>query len=127
MNKILFVALGGAIGSSLRFFLSALIPRVLGRIFLWGTFSVNIIGSLLIGILWAYFENNFSNYNLKLFLVVGILGGFTTFSSFSLEALNLFKTDGIRTALLYIFATNIFGILAAFMGYYLSKEIISIT
>jgi len=126
MNKILFVALGGAIGSSLRFFLSALIPKVLGRIFLWGTFSVNIIGSLLIGIMWAYFENNLSNYNLKLFLVVGLLGGFTTFSSFSLETINLFKTEGIRIALLYIFSTNIFGILAAFGGYYISKQIISV-
>ncbi len=127
MNKLLFVALGGAIGSSLRFFLSAIIPKVLGRIFLWGTFSVNVIGSLFIGILWAYFENNLSNYNLKLFLVVGLLGGFTTFSSFSLETINLFKTDGMRSAIIYILATNTFGILAAFGGYYLSKEIMSIS
>jgi len=122
MDKVLYVALGGAIGSSFRYILSAIIPQVIGKVFLWGTLSVNIIGSLLIGILWAYFENNLSQFNLKLFLIVGILGGFTTFSSYALETINLFKTDGIRIVILYILATNIFGILAAFGGYYITKQ-----
>lgn len=126
MNKILLVALGGAVGSSFRYILAAAIPKLIGKIFLWGTFSVNVIGSILIGILWAYFENNVSSFNLKLFLVVGVLGGFTTFSSFALESINLFKTDDFATALFYIFATNIFGLLGAFGGYYLSKEVLTI-
>jgi len=124
MDKILFVALGGAIGSSFRYAISVLTVKTLGKLVLWATFSVNIIGSLFIGVLWAYFENNTSSDNLKLFLVVGILGGFTTFSSFTIETISLFKTDGIRNALLYLFASNIFGILAAVLGYYLSKQII---
>ena len=126
MDKILFVALGGAIGSSFRYAISVLTVKTLGKLVLWATFSVNIIGSLFIGVLWAYFENNTSSDNLKLFLVVGILGGFTTFSSFTIETISLFKTDGIRNALLYLFASNIFGILAAVLGYYLSKQIITI-
>lgn len=125
MNKILLVALGGAIGSSFRYMLAAAIPRLIGKVFLWGTFSVNVIGSILIGILWAYFENEATSFNLKLFLVVGILGGFTTFSSFALESINLFKGQDIKTALFYIFATNIFGLFGAFGGYYLSKEILT--
>ncbi len=120
------MALGGAIGSSFRYILAAAIPRFIGKIFLWGTFSVNVIGSIIIGVLWAYFENESSSINLKLFMVVGILGGFTTFSSFALESINLFKTEDIRIALFYIFATNIFGLLGAFGGYYLSKEILTI-
>ncbi len=124
MDKILFVALGGAIGSSFRYAISVLTVKTLGKLVLWATFSVNIIGSLFIGVLWAYFENNTSSDNLKLFLVVGILGGFTTFSSFTIDTISLFKTDGIRNALLYLFASNIFGILAAVLGYYLSKQII---
>jgi len=126
LNKLLLVALGGALGSTFRYILAAAIPKFIGKIFLWGTFSVNIIGSILIGILWAYFENSTSSFNLKLFLVVGILGGFTTFSSFALESINLFKTDDVRMALFYIFATNIFGLLGAFGGYYLSKEILTL-
>jgi CrcB protein len=125
LNKILLVALGGAIGSSFRYLLAAAIPRIIGKIFLWGTFSVNVIGSILIGILWAYFENEATSFNLKLFLVVGILGGFTTFSSFALESINLFKSQDVRMALFYIFATNIFGLFGAIGGYYLSKEILT--
>ncbi len=126
MNKILLVALGGALGSSFRYLLAAAIPKFIGKIFLWGTFSVNVIGSILIGILWAYFEDSMSSFNLKLFLVVGMLGGFTTFSSFALESINLFRTEDVKTALFYIFATNIFGLLGAIGGYYLSKQVLTI-
>ncbi len=125
MSKLLLVALGGAIGSSFRYLLAEAIPKSTDHSFIWGTLSVNIIGALLIGILWAYFDNNTQNFGLKLFLLVGILGGFTTFSSFALENINLFRNGDIRIAFLYIFGTNIFGLLAAFGGYYISKQILT--
>ncbi len=125
MDKILFVALGGALGSSFRYILSLAIPKLLGKIAIWGTFTVNIIGALLIGILCAFYENSTVNDNVKLFLMVGILGGFTTFSSFALENLILFRNGEIRTLFIYIFATNILGLIAAFGGYYLSKGLLT--
>jgi CrcB protein len=126
MIKLLLVALGGALGSVFRFILTAAIPKSLGKTFLWGTLSVNIIGSLIIGILWAYFENSTDNQNVRIFLIVGILGGFTTYSSFALESINLFRNGDFRMAILYIFGTNVFGMLAAFGGYYLSKQLLTI-
>ncbi len=119
--RILVVALGGAFGSVFRYLLAASIPTWLGRIYLWGTFSVNVIGSLIIGMAWAFFEKHTLLINWKLFIIVGFLGGFTTFSSFSLESINLFKEGHIRLMLLYIIATNITAIVSALIGYDLFK------
>ncbi len=117
--KLLFIAAGGALGATSRYLLSMTIPTWLGRVYLWGTLSVNILGSFLIGLVWAYFSQNTGQVNLKLFLIVGLLGGFTTYSSFSLEVLNLFKNGHTQVAILYILATNTLAIAAAFAGYYL--------
>lgn len=120
--RILFVALGGAIGSVFRYLLSSAIPLWLGRVYLWGTLSVNILGSFIIGIAWAYFEQNSMFVNWRLFIIIGVLGGFTTYSSFSLEVLNLFREGQIKIAVLYIIGTNLFAISAAFGGYVLIKN-----
>lgn len=124
LYKILAVALGGALGSVFRFLLASAIPRWLGRIFLWGTLSVNILGSLLIGIAWAFFDQHQMITNWRLFIIIGILGGFTTYSSFSLEVLNLFRDGQTKTAILYILGTNLFAIGAAFGGYGITKNLI---
>ncbi len=123
--RVLLVALGGAIGSVLRYLLASAIPLWLGRIYLWGTLSVNIIGSFIIGICWAYFEENTSFYNLKIFIIIGILGGFTTYSSFSLEAINLFRDGQTKTAVFYILGTNIFALTAAWGGYAMMKNLVA--
>ncbi|MBN2745661.1 MAG: fluoride efflux transporter CrcB [Bacteroidales bacterium] len=121
--KLLLIAAGGGIGASIRYLMSMAIPTWFGRIYLWGTLSVNILGSFLIGLAWAYFAHNSDQINLRLFLIVGLLGGFTTYSSFSLEVLNLFKNGHTQVALLYILATNTLAIGAAFAGYYLLNGI----
>ena len=123
MQKILFVALGGAIGSSLRYFIST--TEVLNGGFLasWRTFIVNILGSLVIGFMFSVFETTSNFENLKVFIIIGILGGFTTFSSFALENINLIREGEIKTALYYIIATNTLGIIGAFIGYYLYKQL----
>lgn len=92
MQQLLFAGLGGFLGSALRYWISTATYRWLGESFPYGTLAVNIIGCLLIGFLMTFFEERFViNPNLRIFLTVGILGGFTTFSSFSYETMALLQ------------------------------------
>ena len=88
----MIAGLGGFLGSALRFWLSTFTYRVLGQGFPYGTLCVNVIGCFVIGFLMATFENRLIvNPNVRIFLTVGILGGFTTFSTFSYETISLLK------------------------------------
>ena len=109
----LLVALGGAIGSTLRHGAGLLALRYLDDGYPWATLSVNLLGSLLIGIITgclAFFTT--WSHEAKLLLVVGVLGGFTTFSAFSLDALLLIERGQTGAAFLYI-STSVLGALAA--------------
>lgn len=88
-----------------------------------GTLTVNLIGSALIGFLAGWFFTASPSPNLKLFLMVGILGGFTTFSSFSLDNLNLIRDGQIRATVIYVLMSNVGGISLAFGGYLLGRVI----
>lgn len=125
MYKLLLIALGGGIGSVMRFLVTVGIHQWFHKVFYWGTISVNIIGSFLIGIAWAFFENHIEQENLRFFIMLGMLGGFTTFSSFSLESLNLFKAGEIRMAIQYILISNFGGIIAAYIAYMGAQTFIS--
>lgn len=84
------IALGGALGSVLRYLLANAVQTVVGRQFPAGTMVVNVIGSLLIGVLYVWLlERTAAGATARAFWMVGVLGGFTTFSSFSLETFNL--------------------------------------
>ena len=96
MLRLLSIALGGALGSVLRYLLSRGVYQVMGSTFPWGTLSVNLVGSLAIGFLWALFETVTIAPEMRTFILVGILGGFTTFSSFTIETFNLFR-EGNRS------------------------------
>ena len=115
LKNFLLVGLGGGIGSMLRYAAALLVPS---RFFPYSTLTVNIIGSFIAGLLLGmsvkseYFLNNW-----KLFLAVGICGGFTTFSSFSAENIELLQTGKTLSALLYIASSVVLGILAAGLGY----------
>ena len=126
MTKILLLASGGAIGTLLRYSMSGLTYRAIGGMFPWGTLAVNLTGSLLIGLLWGVFEVQSISSNMRTFLFVGILGGFTTFSTFALESLNLMRDGEMRLALSNVLASNILGILLVFVGFMASKYIINI-
>ena len=123
MNKILALMIGGALGTLLRYWVSDYAIKLFDSIFPWGTFIVNLVGSLLIGICWGFFEKGQLNINTRLFLFVGLFGGFTTFSSFSLESLNLLKTGHAGTAILYMLSSNILGLLFVYLGYIFGRSL----
>lgn len=118
MKNVLYVALGGALGAAARYLLSIAIQAKSGVYFPWGTFTVNILGCLLIGLLWKLFQADMMNSSTYLLVVIGVLGGFTTFSSFGLDGLKLIEQQEIVKAGLYIIGTNIVGIGAVFVGFY---------
>lgn len=121
----MYIALGGALGSVLRYFLQGHIQKSLPGAFPMGTLGVNLLGSLLIGFLGAWFASSQpSTGHLRLFLMVGILGGFTTFSAFSLENVNLIRDGHLRLAAAYMLASNVFGIGLAFAGFGLARIVI---
>lgn len=116
--NFLFVALGGALGSVLRYFLSLVIPKVAG--FPWPTFVVNVLGCLCIGIFSGLFLKCDSlSPNLKLFLVTGFCGGFTTFSTFANENLALLQSGKFGMFIAYALASFVLGVAACFAGLYL--------
>lgn len=118
VNNFLLVAAGGAIGSILRYGTSLMIGA---RSFPFATLTVNIAESLIIGILSGLsLRNNISDYGWK-FLAVGICGGFTTFSSFSLEAFSLLQQQRYSVFLLYIVVSITAGVLSTYAGFFLSK------
>lgn len=112
----LLVGIGGALGSLGRFALQGRIQAAMAGGFPWGTMAVNLIGSALIGALAAFLETlpgAGAESRTRAFLAIGILGGFTTFSSFSAESLALIRAGEWRSALIYILASNVLGILLA--------------
>lgn len=124
------VALGGAAGSVCRYAAQGLIRAVLPGTFPYGTLTVNLTGSLAIGSLAALFEalgGSAAALQARLFLMVGVLGGYTTFSSFSLETLNLMRAGDWRTALIYVLSSNVGGLLLAFAGYALCRSLVART
>lgn len=123
--KYLYLAFGGSIGALLRFVLAAIPHKYYWGSFPVGTLFVNLLGSFLIGFLFILFGKDQMPENLKLFLFIGILGSFTTFSTFMFESLNLFKGGDIKFALLNIGGANILGLLFVYLGYILAQYIVS--
>jgi len=120
LKNLLLVGLGGSIGSMLRYGSHLLLNT---RLFPWATFAVNILGSFIIGVVFAMsIREEPLPEGWKLFLATGICGGFTTFSAFSLENLGLMQSGKFGMALTYIILSIILGISATFLGYQLIKN-----
>ncbi len=117
MSPILLVALGGAIGSVLRHLtIQQVIVRLYAAPFPFGTMLVNVIGSFLIGVIMMKFASQTSHETAKLFLVTGILGGFTTFSAFSWDALQLLQRGQVAQAIGYIGGSVVVSLMAVALG-----------
>ena len=112
------VAVGGAVGTLLRFALGGWIQHASGGTFPWGTFVINVGGALAIGALAAYADRGGAlPAAWRIALQVGVLGGFTTFSSFGLETFRLVQDGDWGRAALYVTGTNALGLVAVFAGY----------
>ena len=124
MKNYLFVFLGGGIGASARYWLSGAVYRFLPTDFPYGNLVVNTAGCLLIGVLVSSMEERFLvQPGVRVFLAIGILGGFTTFSSFTYETLALFRDGESLRASVNIFSTVIGCLGATWMGMQLGKLI----
>ena len=116
MNSIL-VFLGGGIGATARYGLQGLVYRIAGAGFPYGTLVVNVLGSFFIGFLMALFEERFIvNPSLRVFLTIGLLGGFTTFSSFSYETIALFRDGSYFPALVNVTTSVLVCLGATWLG-----------
>ncbi|PSH58334.1 fluoride efflux transporter CrcB [Phyllobacterium endophyticum] len=122
MNAILLVASGGAMGSVARYLVGLAMTRALGMNFPYGTLTVNVVGGFLMGFFIEVLARWFNaSMDLRLFVAVGILGGFTTFSSFSLDAAVLWERGELATAFFYVLASVILSIGALFFGLWLAR------
>lgn len=121
MSQLLYVAAGGAIGASARYLTVMVFARWFSPLFPYGTLAVNALGSLLIGICAGLLIKEHLSQGMWMFLVVGILGGFTTFSSFSFEVVSLIERGQAFSAFGYVAASLILGIGLAFLGLTLTR------
>jgi CrcB protein len=119
--SLAFVFLGGGIGSVLRYILYLIMHNNFNSSFPFSTFMVNFVGSFALGISFGIIPN-YDQSSMKPFLGFGIFGGFTTFSSFSLESIRLFQNGESFTALLYIFLTIFVCFLGTSIGLYLGTK-----
>lgn len=123
IKNIIFVLLGSALGGASRFIATEIVKQKTSFKFPLGTFLVNLIGCFIMGIVLGYISRSTEDTNnIKLLLITGFCGGFTTFSAFAAENLNLLKTGNQTTAIAYIALSIVLGIFATFLGNFIFKQ-----
>jgi fluoride exporter len=124
MKSYLLVFVGGGIGASLRHAVNMISARGLGTAFPWGTFIINISGSLVMGLIAGYLAfKGGASQPWRLFVMTGILGGYTTFSAFSLDAALLYERGEIASALFYVLGSVVLSIAGLFAGLALVRHL----
>ncbi|MBZ4021144.1 protein CrcB [Rhodobacter sp. TJ_12] len=115
IQTLLTVAAGGALGASLRYLVNINVPRLLGHGFPYATMVVNVLGSFLMGVMVVVLAHK-GGTKMAPFLMTGVLGGFTTFSAFSLDAAKLYESGEILSAAGYVIGTVVIALAALFAG-----------
>jgi CrcB protein len=126
MIQTFVVFLGGGIGAAARHGVNLLVSRLFGTAFPWATFIINVTGSTLMGLIAGFFAFRAGPgwpQDLRLFLTTGILGGYTTFSAYSLDAALLFESGRTATALVYVVVSVVLAILGLFAGLWLIRAV----
>ncbi|MEN8836622.1 MAG: fluoride efflux transporter CrcB [Celeribacter marinus] len=121
MTPLIQVAIGGAIGASARYLTGVGIARVLGKGFPWGTLTVNFVGSVLMGVIIVILAHENGNKFAPL-IMTGVLGGFTTYSAFSLDAITIFERGEIGLAAAYVIGTLVLALGGIALGLYAARS-----
>jgi len=121
MATLGLVMVGGALGAASRWLLSQAIVNSINSSLPLATLSVNIVGSAIIGIVWSLSEKSILPPQIAALLIIGFLGSFTTFSAFSMETINLFRSGHVGTAILNVIMQNALCLSAAGVGFYSGK------
>ena len=125
MNLIIAIFLGGGCGALSRYLIIDQINKISSNSFPYGTTLVNVLGAFLIGIIYHLLISKIViNEQLKVFITIGFLGGFTTFSSFNLDFFKLIESGSIFLAIVYALASFLITIVAFYIGYSLTKVLI---
>lgn len=124
MKTLLFIAIGGSIGAVLRYSASLGVASIMGRGFPYGTLFVNVVGSLLIGLLSVMMLERFNvGPEWRAAIFVGVLGSFTTFSTFSLETLNLIEQGELIAAITNVLLSIVVCLIAVWLGVVLGRQL----
>lgn len=116
MLKFFYLAVGGAMGAVLRYLLSGVVSKAFDGAFPWGTLVVNLVGCFFIGFFWQVFAEVIVPSTFRAFLLIGVLGALTTFSTFSLETMLLLMGGELKLGLANILLSTVFGLILVFLG-----------
>ncbi|SOB57800.1 putative fluoride ion transporter CrcB [Pseudodesulfovibrio profundus] len=124
LMKILSLCIGGAAGTLSRYWLSGVAQRMVGGSFPLGTFTVNIVGCLLFGLVWGFFENRLlPGSEIRLLCLTGFMGAFTTFSTYMFETAELVKFGQVAMAMLNVVGQSVAGLVFVLLGIALGRLI----
>jgi len=124
MTKTILIAMAGLVGTLLRYWLSGLVARQYGETFPWGTMAVNLIGCFATGAVFCLTEERFLvSPTVRTVILIGLLGGFTTFSSYGLQTFTLLRDGEFGPAILNVITSNILGLFMVWTGYLFGRAL----